>query len=1060
MSRRHSRWLLVALVLLVAVAPPPARAADGAPIPIFDLPDVPGETQGMNVLGQVGPWLIGSSNAGVSGNEIWRMPVAGGPGELLADIDPGIGEGFYYPAVSRDPVAQLSNVLLFLGRNESVGREIWRTDGTPAGTYRLPEFAPGHEDGVSPGFILEKGLGDVLYEFNDEAYVIADDGLGGQGLWKTDGTASGTVLLASGTGALACCQDAWAEALGKLFFRAGGMLWVTDGTAPGTQSLATVSMLLNRPQMYGAGSRVFFRDASSKLWTSDGTIAGTTSLQTASLTLSSYEMVAQTIGGSETGRVFLRSSASRLWISDGTELGTLLLTPTANASIGRVADDGRMFFAGYDAATGGELWVSDGTPGGTHLVVDLVPGSGNASPGSYAALGTGMFFVSGSTPRFSDGTAPGTIDLAPQACCPAGPTAVIGGAVLFEGYDATVGWSLYRSDGTPGGTSLLADLNTEPGATTQTSGIHFVDSTYAYLQALDGVDYFLARSDGTSFEAIGTTPRRSYDLTPGGVPQEARSERLAAQGGALFFAAADGAIHRSDGTSAGTAPIVGPTSGLAGDSFAFFQGELYFTQNDELWKTDGTLGGATLLSATGGDKFAELGGELYYLTASALWKTDGTAPGTVQVQNLGVPSLEALTFVLECGGLLYFDGHSAAASTELWSSDGTAAGTNLLLDINPGAFPAFSAPGETTCQAGKLFFAANSGASNEREPWVSDGTALGTQRVADIQPGTLSSYPTELTAVGTDTVFLAAEGPRSTARELWRLDAGALTATEFDLAPGSASSLPRTLTEFGPIYFAANDGSAGRELWTAPTAGTTAQQIDIVAGAEGSYPTELRDIGGTLWLTACAAEGCEVWSSDGTAGGTTLRADVVAGPMPSTPLSFESLGDAIFFIAHGPVRGSAVWGMSLACGDAIQGPAEECDDGNALVGDGCTPGCEAETELVLSGLAAGGSVTLTIDGVTLVVDTLSGQTPLQVIENIEAAINAHPYLAALRGTATSAGPILTTTGEVTSVVLSDPGLSDAPAVPAAGLVPWILGMCVLLGIGTGALRRRTSSGRA
>ena len=103
---------------------------------------------------------------------------------------------------------------------------------------------------------------------------------------------------------------------------------------------------------------------------------------------------------------------------------------------------------------------------------------------------------------------------------------------------------------------------------------------------------------------------------------------------------------------------------------------------------------------------------------------------------------------------------------ELWKSDGTAAGTMLVADINPGS--ADSSPTNLTNLNGTLFFVANDG-THGRELWKSDGTAAGTVLVADIRPGSISSgigAPVKPTTVDGTLYFSANDGYYGS--ELWK----------------------------------------------------------------------------------------------------------------------------------------------------------------------------------------------------------------------------------------------------------------------------------------------------
>ena len=80
------------------------------------------------------------------------------------------------------------------------------------------------------------------------------------------------------------------------------------------------------------------------------------------------------------------------------------------------------------------------------------------------------------------------------------------------------------------------------------------------------------------------------------------------------------------------------------------------------------------------------------------------------------------------GGAVYFAASDGVAGRELWRSDGTAAGTVRVADVNPG--PPDADPRELSVANGLLFFTAVDPRYG-RELFVSDGTAAGTLRLTD-----------------------------------------------------------------------------------------------------------------------------------------------------------------------------------------------------------------------------------------------------------------------------------------------------------------------------------------
>ncbi|NJL52603.1 MAG: hypothetical protein HC930_10980 [Hydrococcus sp. SU_1_0] len=125
---------------------------------------------------------------------------------------------------------------------------------------------------------------------------------------------------------------------------------------------------------------------------------------------------------------------------------------------------------------------------------------------------------------------------------------------------------------------------------------------------------------------------------------------------------------------------------------------------------------------------------------------------------------------------LYFAADDGENGRELFVSDGTDEGTQLLVDLYPGedsyGYSNSSFPFAFEEFNDKLYFAADDG-ENGQELFVSDGTAGGTQLVADIYPGTnnygfaAGSYPSSLTVFGDQLFFAANNGETGT--ELYKL---------------------------------------------------------------------------------------------------------------------------------------------------------------------------------------------------------------------------------------------------------------------------------------------------
>ena len=162
-----------------------------------------------------------------TGRELWKTDGSEAGGALVKDIRPGSGSAFSSAAAE---FANVNGTLLFTATDGTHGRELWKSDGTEAGTVLVKDINPG------PGDSSAQGLTSV----NGTLFFTADDGVNGLELWKSDGTEAGTVLVKDiypGDGS----SDPYdlTNVNGTLFFTAddgvaGTELWKSDGTEAGT----------------------------------------------------------------------------------------------------------------------------------------------------------------------------------------------------------------------------------------------------------------------------------------------------------------------------------------------------------------------------------------------------------------------------------------------------------------------------------------------------------------------------------------------------------------------------------------------------------------------------------------------------------------------------------------------------------------------------------------------------------------------------------------------------------------------------------------------------------
>ena len=193
---------------------------------------------------------------------------------------------------------------------------------------------------------------------------------------------------------------------------------------------------------------------------------------------------------------------------------------------------------------------------------------------------------------------------------------------------------------------------------------------------------------------------------------------------------------------------------------------------------------------------------------------------------------------------IYFPATTVANGMELWSSDGTAAGTQLVADVNPG--PTGSFIFQMTVYNNKVYFVTDHPTYGS-ELWSSDGTAAGTQIVKDINPGTGSSNISlsTLNIVNDKLVFTANDGTNGS--RLWCSD-GTAAGTKmispsmniFNIIGAGSTTMNNN------IYFPGTSGNT--QLWRSDgTEAGTVKVADIVSVTGGSGINNLVTVGNNIF---------------------------------------------------------------------------------------------------------------------------------------------------------------------------------------------------------------------
>lgn len=712
---------------------------------------------------------------------------------------------------------------LFFNAN---GNELWVSDGSKTGTKKISKIS--YEKGNNNPTCLTNVNG-VVYFFTNYGNEP------GAELWKTDGTYAGTILVKNfynKNSGFAQSGTELTNVNGRLFFVMGYQLWTSDGTKEGTVQLTGLDLTSNYQilpySLTAVNGKLYFgindNTGADRLYSSDGTVAGTQPVLNAAKfdvyrqTNSNGDYIPFTVrnnaiffaatsaaAGTELCKVSTAQSNRievvkdiaagvdnsnpynittvdnniyfnaiygndvALWKTDGTDAGTVLVKDInpggTNWYTNFTPFKNKLFFSYYDDTNGFELWQSDGTEAGTNIVKDIYAGIYSCSSNNITYVNDFILFgandgVQGQELWKSDGTTAGTFllkDINVSSTTSSYPFTANGynsyglqgivtpsDKLLFNATNIQYGNDeLFISDGTAAGTHLVKDIDSGSNGSYPAHFANLKNETYFIAANSPDIKHQSGNQIYRLWKSNGTNAGTKLISIPGFDYENGYVDNMIATNNLLYivsfnYDSYEYEIWRSDGTSAGSYLLQSlPTSYSVimvpiGDTL-FFNYYDNNTAKDELWLTLGTVDNTKLVSdkITNSTDYVAYNAKLYFTEAyyGGLWTSDGTKAGTQKIKNVTVDY--NFPMMATKGKLFFYAGDSFYGyGDELWATDGTAQGTKMVKDINKGnnssIYYAYYLNNLTAAIDSTLYFVA---IDNTYLPqiWKSDGTANGTK---------------------------------------------------------------------------------------------------------------------------------------------------------------------------------------------------------------------------------------------------------------------------------------------------------------------------------------------
>ena len=405
------------------------------------------------------------------------------------------------PVIPSGQGIQYNGIMLFVGDDGVHGNELWRTDGTSAGTWMVKDIRAGI---ASSGLTLDISTKSAVFQ-NGFLFFSANDGIHGNELWKTDGTSSGTILvndiqpgigssnpnqltsvsdgsiylsatIDSGVSELVKIMGGFIERYAKPYYdnNAGVQYFYTWFQSPNGITVHNNSLTFiakengtNLFSLFSFALQEGCNDFNNQCFTPVKQFSSGVDQNLFSLPVLNEEVYFT----GDTG------SSHELYKIDSNQnielLGSYISSPAFNSATGTsIAHNNYLLFSA-NSGNGNELHMTDGSATGTSIVQDINSGVSGSNPSQFVLSGGEVIFTAtaassgnelykivyttgGPTVSLIIDLWSGSSNGVPGSVNPL----VYGHGLLFVGEDGSTGSEIWTTGGTAATTDILIDLTT------------------------------------------------------------------------------------------------------------------------------------------------------------------------------------------------------------------------------------------------------------------------------------------------------------------------------------------------------------------------------------------------------------------------------------------------------------------------------------------------------------------------------------------------------------------------------------------------------------------------